>query len=211
MAAWEGNRGPRPMRLPLRGQRKRGARACVLAGTRAAASLQWRQPRRCAARHSPSRSSRQCAEPVRRNVPPPTAPRRGSCCPSKEGKADNFVNESRKSNVKRRKARGGWNLAATHLPGYFHLAVVVSSCHLQFVVVEREKVPFFLSCSACSTVDNNFTRKLHLEKTFIPELLCANTVEEKRKAAFPDRMVKGSTSLMSSRKRKTLGLTKRFT
>ena len=86
MAAWEGNRGPRPMRLPLRGQGKRGARA-----------LQWRQPRRCAARHSPSRSSRQCAEPVRRNVPPPTGHRRGSCCPSKEGKADNFVNESRKS------------------------------------------------------------------------------------------------------------------
>jgi len=60
-------------------------------------ALQWRQPRRCAARHSPSRSSRQCAEPVRRNVPPPTGHRRGSCCPSKEGKADNFVNESRKS------------------------------------------------------------------------------------------------------------------
>jgi len=44
-----------------------------------------------------------------------------------------------------------------------------------------------------SAIDDNFTRKLHLKKSFIPELGCANIAEEKRKSAFGDRTSKGST------------------
>jgi len=79
--------------LGMGGNRLTGRCACAAAGKGSATrgpvccgypgehALQWRQPTRCAAHHSLSLCSRQCAPPVRRNVPPPSAA--GTCCPRK--------------------------------------------------------------------------------------------------------------------------------